>query len=202
MDRSEPGEMRYHFSSFSRVKGFLLIQRKCCPEVKDDMAMDKRESYKSAHILVEDSDGYVRGTMSSLLTTEGYKCRQAETLAETSKILSSEENIDLIMCGIVEWAEEDFRRIIRDIEIIPVLVCTGDVGLVPTVLQMGAYDVILKPFKREQLIFAVARALEHRRLKIENFFLKDKLGWGSGIDVDLRQLVEGRRKARNGGKLA
>jgi hypothetical protein len=66
--------------------------------------------------------------------------------------------------------------------------------------QVGAYNVLLKPFQREQLIFAVRRALEHRRLKIENFFLKDKLGLGSGIDFSLSELVESRRKAGNRGK--
>jgi DNA-binding NtrC family response regulator len=32
----------------------------------------------------------------------------------------------------------------------------------------GAYDYLLKPFEREQLIFAVRRALEYRHLKLEN----------------------------------
>jgi DNA-binding NtrC family response regulator len=48
---------------------------------------------------------------------------------------------------------------------------------------MGAYDFVLRPFEREQLIFAVKRALEYRRLKLENLFLRDRLGVGSGIEI-------------------
>ena len=121
----------------------------------------------------------------------------AETLVETSKILRSEKNIDLVVCGIVKWTEEDFKQMIRATDIVPVLVSTEIVGLMAKVLQMGVYDVLLKPFQREQLVFAVGRALEDRRLKIENFFLKDKLGLGSGIDFPLSELVELRRKADN-----
>ena len=160
------------------------------------------ENYKPAHILVEDHDASIREMMTSLLAAEGYECRVAETLVEASRILRSGENIDLVVCGIEEWAEEDFKHMIRATDIVPVLASTGIVDLMAKVLQMGAYDVLLKPFQREQLIFAVGRALEHRRLKIENFYLKDRLGLGSGIGLHLSQLVELRRKARNRGKRA
>jgi len=35
-------------------------------------------------------------------------------------------------------------------------------------IRNGAYDYLLKPFEREQLLAIVRRALEHRRLKLEN----------------------------------
>jgi DNA-binding NtrC family response regulator len=153
-----------------------------------------KENYKPAHILVEDHAASVREMMTSLLAGEGHECRVAGTLVETSRILRSGDNIDLVVCGIEEWVEEDFKHLIRATDIVPVLVLTGIVGLTARVLQLGAYDVLLKPFQREQLIFAVGRALEHRRLKIENFFLKDRLGLGSGVDLHLSQLVELRRR--------
>jgi DNA-binding NtrC family response regulator len=37
-----------------------------------------------------------------------------------------------------------------------------------TALQKGAYDFIIKPFEREHLLAVVGRALEYRRLKLEN----------------------------------
>jgi hypothetical protein len=36
---------------------------------------------------------------------------------------------------------------------------------------------MLRAFQREQLIFAVRRALEHRRLKIEILYLKNVWEW-------------------------
>ena len=70
------------------------------------------ENYKRAHILIEDNDASNREITTSLLATEGYECQVAETLVETSKILRSEKNIDLVVCGIVKWEEEDFKQII------------------------------------------------------------------------------------------
>ncbi len=60
---------------------------------------------------------------------------------------------------------------------IPVLMITAvhDISVAISCIRNGAYDYLLKPFKREQLIFAVRRALECRRLKLENHALKVKL---------------------------
>lgn len=41
-------------------------------------------------------------------------------------------------------------------------------SLFTVALQYGAYDYLLKPFEREQLLNVVSRALEYRRLKLEN----------------------------------
>jgi len=148
---------------------------------------------KPARILIEDNEEATREIMTSILTAAGYECGVAATPAETLKVLKSGAKVDLVLCEIADWAEEDFKCMIWTTtpDIIPVLVSTGVVGLMSKVLQMGAYDFLIKPFQREQLIFAVRRALQHRRLKLENFFLRDRLGLGSGIDIPLSLL--GRR---------
>ena len=56
------------------------------------------------------------------------------------------------------------------------------------VLDMGVYDLLFRPFHREQLVFAVP-ALHHRRLNLENLYLRDKIGLGSGIEIPLVLLV-------------
>jgi DNA-binding NtrC family response regulator len=155
---------------------------------------------KPARILVEDNEAGVREGIASTLTTAGYECRVSETPTATTKILESGENIDLVLCGIGGWTEDDFNRIIvldSPWNVIPVVISTGDIGLVAKVLQMGAYDVLLRPFRREQLISAVRRALEHRRLKIETLFLRSRLGLGSGISFSLSFLVKEHRKSMN-----
>jgi DNA-binding NtrC family response regulator len=155
---------------------------------------------KPARILVEDNEAGVREGIASTLTTAGYECRVSETPMETSKILESGENIDLVLCGTAEWTEEDLKRIIvsdSPWNVVPVVISTGDVGLMAKVLQMGAYDILLRPFRQEQLIFAVRRALEHRRLKIETLFLRNRLGLGSGISFSLSFLVKEHRKSMN-----
>src|SRR5271167_3723955 len=52
----------------------------------------------------------------------------------------------------------------------PIVMVTAvhDIGVALQALRNGAYDYLLKPFEREQLLATVSRALENRRLKIEN----------------------------------
>jgi len=75
---------------------------------------------------------------------------------------------DLMMPGmdgiaLLEAAKERFPDM-------PVLMVTAvtDVSVALGAIRNGAYDYLLKPFERDQLLAAVRRALENRRLKLEN----------------------------------
>jgi putative nucleotidyltransferase with HDIG domain len=52
----------------------------------------------------------------------------------------------------------------------PVVMVTAmhDISVALNAIRNGAYDYLLKPFDREQLLATVRRALENRRLKLEN----------------------------------
>jgi putative nucleotidyltransferase with HDIG domain len=52
----------------------------------------------------------------------------------------------------------------------PVVMVTAmhDISIALSAIRNGAYDYLLKPFDREQLLATVRRALETRRLKMEN----------------------------------
>lgn len=79
---------------------------------------------------------------------------------------------------------------------VPVVVITayGSVDVAVGAMRAGAYDFIEKPFKREQLLLTVARALENRALRVEVRTLRRKT---TGIErrivarseVMLRQLA-------------
>jgi DNA-binding NtrC family response regulator len=66
------------------------------------------------------------------------------------------------------------RQQFPDIPVV-VLSATYDIRLFLSALQDGAYDYIMKPFEPEQLLFCVRRALEHRRLTLENRGYKTRL---------------------------
>jgi putative nucleotidyltransferase with HDIG domain len=53
---------------------------------------------------------------------------------------------------------------------IPVVMVTAmhDISIALNSIRNGAYDYLLKPFDREQLLATVRRAMENRRLKLEN----------------------------------
>ena len=66
----------------------------------------------------------------------------------------------------------------------PVVMVTAvhDISVALAAIRNGAYDYLLKPFEREQLLATVRRALENRRLKLEN----------RAYQTDLEALVEAR----------
>ncbi len=67
---------------------------------------------------------------------------------------------------------------------VPVLVITafGNVETAVTAMKEGAYDFIGKPFHRDQLLLAVGKALDHRRLSTEIRELKIR---ASGVGRDI-----------------
>jgi len=50
-----------------------------------------------------------------------------------------------------------------------------DITVALAAIRAGAYDYLLQPFEREQLLAVVNRALEYRGLKIENRTLGARL---------------------------
>lgn len=67
---------------------------------------------------------------------------------------------------------------------IPVILVTGhgDIPMAVEAIRSGAYDFLEKPFAAETLTDAAGRALEKRRLVIENRTLKAKLAHRTGLD--------------------
>src|ERR1041385_4864921 len=124
-------------------------------------------------ILVVDDEDPIREVVSSMLTSANYICSQASSGKEALAMLDSGENFelmlsDLMMAGmdgiaLLEATKERFPDM-------PVVMVTAvhDVSVALNAIRNGAYDYLLKPFEREQLLATVRRALENRKLKLEN----------------------------------
>jgi len=127
----------------------------------------------SERILVVDDEETIRDIVSSMLTSAHYKCRQAASGMEALALLDSGEEFELMLSdlmmanldgiGLLERTKERFPDM-------PVVMVTAvhDISIALGAIRNGAYDYLLKPFEREQLLNTVRRALENRRLKLEN----------------------------------
>src|SRR5690348_18074460 len=124
-------------------------------------------------ILVVDDEDAIRDVVTSMLGSAGYKCQQAGSGKEALAILDSGGQFELILSDLM-MAELDgiglLERTKERYPDMPVVMVTAvhDVSVALAAIRNGAYDYLLKPFEREQLLATVRRALENRRLKLEN----------------------------------
>jgi putative nucleotidyltransferase with HDIG domain len=124
-------------------------------------------------ILVVDDEESIRDIVMQMLATAGYACKQAGSGMEALAILTSGEEFELMLSdlmmadldgiGLLERTKEKYPDM-------PVVMVTAvhDISVALAAIRNGAYDYLLKPFEREQLLNTVSRALENRRLKVEN----------------------------------
>jgi putative nucleotidyltransferase with HDIG domain len=124
-------------------------------------------------ILVVDDEEPIREIVASMLGTAGYACKQAASGMEALAVLNSGEEFELMLSdlmmadldgiGLLERTKEKYPDM-------PVVMVTAvhDISVALAAIRNGAYDYLLKPFEREQLLNTVSRALENRRLKVEN----------------------------------
>jgi putative nucleotidyltransferase with HDIG domain len=124
-------------------------------------------------ILVVDDEETIREIVSSMLGGAHFQTRQAASGVEALSILESGDDFDLVLSDLM-MAEMDgialLERAKERYPDMPIVMVTAvhDIQVALQALRNGAYDYLLKPFEREQLLATVRRALEHRHLKREN----------------------------------
>src|SRR5260221_1025007 len=124
-------------------------------------------------ILVVDDEEPIREIISSMLSAAGYKTRQAASGMEALAILNAAGEFELMLSDLMMAELDGIALLERSKEKypdMPVIMVTAvhDISVALAAIRNGAYDYLLKPFEREQLLAMVRRALEHRRLKLEN----------------------------------
>jgi len=131
-------------------------------------------------ILVVDDEETIREIVSSMLASAQFQSRQAASGFEALALMESNEEFDLVLSDLM-MAEMDgialLERTKERFPDVPVVMVTAvhDIQVALQALRNGAYDYLLKPFEREQLLATVRRALENRRLKRENDAYRNNL---------------------------
>jgi putative nucleotidyltransferase with HDIG domain len=127
----------------------------------------------SERILVVDDEEAIREIVSSMLQNAGYTAMQATSGVQALEILGSGEEFQLMLSDLM-MAEMDGIALLDRVQDcypdMPAIMVTAvhDISVALAAIRNGAYDYLLKPFEREQLLAMVRRALEHRKLRLEN----------------------------------
>jgi putative nucleotidyltransferase with HDIG domain len=119
-----------------------------------------------------DDEEAIREVVSTMLESKGYHCT-AVSNGRAAQEFVRKQTPDLVLSDMI-MPEMDGIRLLEwlrnfDPEI-PVIMVTAihDISTALEAIRRGAYDYILKPFEKDQLFHGVGRALQHRRLVIEN----------------------------------
>src|SRR5271165_1455609 len=127
----------------------------------------------SERILIVDDEETVREIISSHLAGAQFTTCQAASGIAALALLESGEEFDLLLSDLL-MPEMDgtvlLERVREKFPELPVVMVTAvyDIQVALQARRNGAYDYLLKPFEREQLLDTVRRALEYRRLRREN----------------------------------
>jgi len=140
-------------------------------EVADDVEKTAIEEHP-VRILIVDDEEAIRELLAEYFQAPEYVCRTAGNASEAMQLLA-EENFHVALCDILMPGLNGLellsliKAMEADIEVI-MLTSISDVKVAVSALRIGACDYVLKPFNGEELIITVNRALERRRLSIEN----------------------------------
>jgi len=128
-------------------------------------------------VLVVDDEKFIRDILADFLGMEGYEVRTAEdgqqALTEMSRSVYDVVISDLKMpkMGGIELLDEIGRRNPNVLTVI--MTGFGTVETAIDAMKRGAYDYVLKPFKVEEVVHIIQRALEKQRLSAENLRLRE-----------------------------
>jgi two-component system response regulator PilR (NtrC family) len=155
------------------------------------------------HLLIVDDENALREAIAERLEDHGFVVEQAQS-GEAALERLAEFAFDILITDL-RLPGIDGRKVLeaaleRYPEIIPIVITGyGTVKDAVEAIKQGAADFITKPFQFDALLHVLRSALEQRRLKTENAYLRsqledryriDGLVGQSGVMRDLFQLLE------------
>jgi cyclic di-GMP phosphodiesterase len=131
-------------------------------------------------ILVVDDEELIREIICSVLSQAGFECHPISSGTDALTVLHSDDGFSAVVSDVIMDGMDGLTllsKIRLDRPDLPVVMVTAvhDISVALAAIRNGAYDYLLKPFEREQLLASVRRAVENRRLKMENLAYQTKL---------------------------
>ncbi len=127
---------------------------------------------KQDSILIVDDEEAVRKLLHQKLSGEGYQCQEAgnaeQALDKLRNTVTDLVVLDIRMPG--KSGTELLPEVKASYPDIAVVMATAttDTNIAIQCMKQGAYDYITKPFNLDEVILSIGRALEKRRLELEN----------------------------------
>src|SRR5712691_5036913 len=148
------------------------------PPAMSESAAPRAAAAPAARVLIVDDQRNMRTTTALVLRQAGYDVAEAESgEAALSRLLA--EPFDVVLTDL-KMAPLDGLDVLRGaLEISPttqIIVMTGygTVESAVAAMQQGAHDYLSKPFKEEELLVRVQRALEKRKLLVDVGLFSDE----------------------------
>ncbi|OGV41579.1 MAG: hypothetical protein A2X46_02710 [Lentisphaerae bacterium GWF2_57_35] len=135
--------------------------------------MKIEETAGKGSILVVDDDPGICRILELMLKEAGHQVVSCQTVSDALELLKSRRRYDIVLADLKLPDEDGFSLLgkVREMDSSIVrIVITGHVTAEHVISSMrhGAYDFIRKPFAKEDLLIIMERALEYRRLMLEN----------------------------------
>jgi DNA-binding NtrC family response regulator len=127
-------------------------------------------------LVVDDEPNMLRLLKTILMDKTGYEVETTNNPLEVDKLLK-EQPYDLVVTDLKMPLVDgiDLIDIIRKISAqIPIIIITayGTMETAEEAIQKGAYDFITKPFRKENILITIKRALEWKKMQGELAALK------------------------------
>jgi two-component system response regulator AtoC len=132
-----------------------------------------------AHLLLVEDEAPLREAVAERLADSGFEVTQAESGEQALERLA-EFAFDVLVTDLrlpgIDGAQVIEAAVGRYPEILPIVVTGyGTVRDAVDVIKRGAIDFVTKPFQFDELLHALNAALEQRRLRSENAYLRAQL---------------------------
>jgi DNA-binding NtrC family response regulator len=130
-------------------------------------------------ILVVDNDPKTLSVLNTLLKAEGYELTLVREPEKGLELMRAEQ-FDLVISDIrmAPMSGMELLKIARaespDTSVV-MITAFGSVETAIEAMKLGAFDYVAKPFKVDELVLTVKRALAYRRVLIENVDLRAQL---------------------------
>ncbi len=133
----------------------------------------------ASRILIVDDEQQLRSMVAATLTRQNFEVRMASGEAEAIKWLDR-ESFDLVLSDLIlhdGYGTDLLDKLRATQPQTPLVLVTAvqDIGTAIASMRRGAYDYLLKPFERDQLLTTVERALEHRSSIHETMVYRENL---------------------------